>query len=115
MTAIYAFNLEKRQVNQFDIYVNPVIKGRKRYPYVCSLQNKLFDGLTTRIVAFVCRDESIAFDKISVPITISSNKYFVCLNVLATIEESRLQEFVENISDCREALLAAHDALISGI
>lgn len=102
-------------MNQFDIYVNPVIKGRKRYPYVCLLQNKLFDGLTTRIVAFVCSDESIAFDKIGVPITISSNRYFVCLNVIATIEESRLQEFVENISDNREALLAAHDALFTGI
>lgn len=102
-------------MNQFDIYVNPVIKGRKRYPYVCLLQNRLFDGLTTRIVAFVCTDESIAFDKISVPITISSNKYFVCLNVIATIEDNRLQEFVENISDSREALLAAHDALFTGI
>ena len=102
-------------MNQFDIYVNPVVKGRKRYPYVCSLQNKLFDGLTSRIVAFVCSDESIAFDKISVPITISSKKHFVCLNVIATIEESRLQEFVENISDNRESLLAAHDALFTGI
>ena len=81
-------------MNQFDIYVNPIAKGRKRFPYVCSLQNKLFDGLTTRIVAFICSDESIAFDK---------------------IEESRLKEFVENISDNREALLAAHDALFTGI
>ena len=102
-------------MNQFDIFVNPVVKGRKRYPYVCSLQNKLFDGLTSRIVAFVCSNESIAFDKISVPITISSKKYFVCLNVIATIEESRLQDCVENISDNRESLLAAHDALFTGI
>lgn len=102
-------------MNQFDIYVNPITKGRKLYPYVCLLQNKLFDGLTTRIIAFICSDESIAFDKISVPINISSDKYFVCLNVIATIEESRLQEFVENTSDNREALLAAHDALFTGI
>lgn len=102
-------------MEQFDIYLNPVTKARKRYPYVCLLQNKLFDGFATRIVAFVSNDESIAFDKISVPITISSKTYFVCLNVIATIEASRLQEFVENISDNREALLAAHDALFTGI
>jgi len=23
-------------VKQFDIYVNPIAKGRKRYPFVCS-------------------------------------------------------------------------------
>lgn len=102
-------------MKQFDLFVNPIAKGRKVYPYVCSLQNKLFDDMSSRIVAFVCSDESFAFDKISVPIKISSKHYFVCLNVITTIEAHRLKEFVENISDNREALLAAHDALFTGI
>jgi len=102
-------------VEQFDIYLNPIKTGRKRFPYVCLLQNKLFDSFATRIVAFVSSDESISFDKINDPITISSKKFFVCLNLIASIEASRLQEFVENISDNREALLAAHDALFIGI
>ncbi len=55
------------------------------------------------------------FDKISVPITISSKQYFVCLNVIATIESSTLKDYVDNSSENREQLLAAHDALFTGI
>lgn len=102
-------------MDQFDVFVNPMAKSRKSYPYVCSLQNQLFEDMSSRIVAFVCSDESIAFDKISVPIEIASKYYFVCLNVIATIEKNRLEEFVTNVSDYREQLLAAHDALFTGI
>lgn len=102
-------------MNQFDVYVNPIKKGRITYPFVCSLQNRLFNDLSTRIVAFVCNDESIAFDKISVPISIAKQDYFVCLNVVATFENHKLEDFVENISGQREDILAAYDALFTGI
>lgn len=102
-------------MNQFDVFVNPIKKGSATYPFVCLLQNSLFDDLSSRIVAFVCNDESIALDKISVPIRIAGQNYFVCMNVLTTLERQKLEEFVENISGQREDILAAYDALFTGI
>lgn len=102
-------------MNQFDIYANPITKGKKKYPYVCLLQNKLFNDLTSQVVAFITSDESIAFDKVSVPIQLDTNNYFICMNVLATLENSRLNEFVENLSHEREVILSAYDAIFTGI
>lgn len=102
-------------MNQFDIYVNPIAKGKKLYPYVCLLQNKLFDDLSSQVIAFVSCDESIAFDKVSVPINLGSQDYFICMNVLATLENSKLNEFVENVSDSKEDILSAYDILFTGI
>ena len=102
-------------MNQFDIYANPIAKGKKLYPFVCLLQNKLFNDLSSQVIAFVACDESIAFDKVSVQIEIGSQDYFICLNVLATLENSRLNEFVENVSDSREDILSAYDTLFTGI
>lgn len=102
-------------MNQFDIYANPIAKGKKRYPYVCLLQNKLFNGLTSQVIAFVTSDESIAFDKVSVPIQLGTNNYFICMNVIATLENSRLNEFVENLSHARQEILSAYDAIFTGI
>ena len=102
-------------MNQFDIYVNPIKKGRNIYPYICLLQYKLFDDLSSRTIAFVTNDESIAFDIVSVPIKIASQNYFVCLNVIATVESNRLDEFVENVSESRDDILAAYDTLFTGI
>lgn len=102
-------------MNQFDIYANPIAKGKKKYPYVCLLQNKLFNDLTSQVVAFITSDESIAFDKVSVPIQLDTNNYFICMNVLATLENSRLNEFVENLSHEREVILSAYDAIFTGI
>ena len=102
-------------MKQFDIFVNPVAKGEKLYPYVCLLQNKLFGDLSSQVIAFISCDESIAFDKLSVPIVVDSHDYYICLNVLATIENSRLTEFVDNVSDRREDILSAYDTLFTGI
>jgi hypothetical protein len=102
-------------LNQFDVYVNPIVKGRAAYPFVCALQNKLFNDLSSSIVAFICNDESIALDKISVPIRIAGQNYFVCMNVVTTFESHKLVEFVENISGQREDILAAYDAIFTGI
>jgi hypothetical protein len=102
-------------VAQFDIYVNPIERGKKQFPFVCLLQNKLFDDLSSQVIAFVSKDESIAFDKVSVPVSIDQQEYFICLNVLATIESRVLNEFIENVSNKREDILSAYDALFTGI
>lgn len=102
-------------MKQFDVYLNPIAKGRALYPYVCCLQSELLDGLSTRVVCFVTGDATVAFDKVSVPISIDNTDFHLCMNVIATIESNRLSELVCNVIDSRDCIVNAYDALLMGI
>jgi hypothetical protein len=102
-------------MKQFDVYVNPVAKGAALYPYVCSLQSELLDGLSTRVVCFVTHDANIAFDKVSVAVAINGTEYHLCMNVVATIENNRLKDFVCNLSELHNPIVNAYDTLLMGI
>jgi hypothetical protein len=102
-------------MKQFDVFENPIIKGRKAYPFVCCLQNELLQGLSTRVVAFVTSNTSFAFDKVSIPVEIDGQKCFICMNVVATIERNRLVHFVDNVSGSRSDIVNAYDAVLMGI
>ncbi|WP_339724626.1 CcdB family protein [uncultured Paraglaciecola sp.] len=102
-------------MKQFDVYLNPIVKGRALYPYVCCLQSELLDGLFTRVVCFVTDDATVAFDKVSVPISINDTEFHLCMNVMATIESNRLSDLVGNVMDSRDAIVNAYDALLMGI
>lgn len=102
-------------MNQFDVYINPIAKGRVLYPYVCCLQSELLDGLSTKVVCFVTSDPNVAFDKVSVPISIGDTEFHLCMNVMATIESHRLSDLVCNLMDSRGDIVNAYDALFMGI
>lgn len=102
-------------MNQFDVYVNPITKGRALYPYLCCLQSELLDGLSTRVVCFVSNYPEVAFDKVSVPISINGDDFYLCMNVVATIESKRLNDFVCNVIDSRADIVNAYDVLLMGI
>ena len=102
-------------LNQFDVYINPIAKGRSLYPYVCCLQSDLLDGLSTRVICFVTGDPTMAFDKVSVPALIDDTEFYLCMNVVATIESKRLNNLVCNLSDWRSDIVNAYDALLMGI
>jgi hypothetical protein len=102
-------------MKQFDVYLNPIDKGRVLYPYVCCLQSELLDGLSTRVVCFVTSDATVAFDKVSVPISIDNTEFHLCMNVVATFEINRLSDFVCNVIDSRDDIVNAYDALLMGI
>ena len=102
-------------INQFDIYQNPIAKSRKTYPFVCVLQNNIYQGLSSRLVAFVTHDESLVMDRLSVKIEVDTECYFVCINVIFTMESARLKHFIANSSEKRDELLNAYDALFTGI
>jgi hypothetical protein len=102
-------------MHQFDVYENPIPKGKKTFPFVCCIQNDLLHSLSTKVVAFITHSEAYALDKVSVPIMVKGKKYFLCMNVVATIEHKRLDNFVSNISDVRENIVNAYDTILLGI
>ena len=102
-------------MNQFDVFVNPIAKGRALYPFVCCLQSELLYRLSTRVVCFVTNDQTVAFDKVSVPICINNVGYYLCMNVVATIEGNRLNQYVCNVSEARNNIVNSYDALLMGI
>jgi hypothetical protein len=102
-------------MKQFDVYLNPIAKGRALYPYVCCLQSELLHSLSTRVVCFITGDPTVAFDKVSVPICINDTEFHLCMNVVATFEINRLSDFVGNVIDSRDDIVNAYDALLMGI
>ncbi|UTP72284.1 CcdB family protein [Alteromonas sp. LMIT006] len=102
-------------INQFDVFQNPIAKSRADYPYVCVLQNDLYRDLSSCLVAFVTHNETLALERLSVTIKDNSEYYYVSTNVMFTIEASRLNKFMFNVSDQRDELLNAYDALFTGI
>jgi hypothetical protein len=102
-------------MKQFDVYINPIAKGRALYPYVCCLQSELLHSLSTRVVCFVTGDPTVAFDKVSVPICINDTELHLCMNVVATIESNRLSDLVCNVIESRDSIVNAYDALLMGI
>ena len=102
-------------MNQFDIYLNPIKRSSSTYPFVCTLQHNLYEDLSSQVVAFVCNDESLALDKLSVAILIDAKPYFICLNVVATLDVHRLEKLVGNVTSQRDQILSAYDALFTGI
>jgi len=53
-------------MEQFDIFENLILKGRKMSPFVRYLQNKLLYELSIRVVVLVSNNSSFAFDEVSV-------------------------------------------------
>tara|TARA_R110002167_G_scaffold236318_1_gene441502 strand:+ start:79 stop:387 length:309 start_codon:yes stop_codon:yes gene_type:complete len=102
-------------MKHFDVYINPIAKGRVLYPYVCCLQSELLDGLSTRVVCFVTEGSFVAFDKVSLPLAINDTECYLCMNVVATIESNRLSDLVCNVIDWRNDIANAYDALLMGI
>ena len=102
-------------MKQFDIYENPITKGRKTYPFVCCMQSELLHELSTRVVVFVANDATFAFDKVSVPVEINGQNCFLCMNVVATIESSRLVKLLGTVVESRNDIVNAYDAILMGI
>jgi hypothetical protein len=102
-------------LNQFDIYLNPIARSRGDYPFICALQNNLYQQLSTNVFAFVCESEEFVLDRLSAPVSIDGRSYHVCMNMIATFDVNRLEEYVGNIANQRDQILRAYDAMFTGI
>ena len=100
---------------QFDVY---------RYAWrgssvtlVVDLQNKLLEGLSTRLVAplYVLTGKDKPVLRLNPVLEIEGKRYYLGVQGLATVRVKLLGLKVASLEKCRDEIIAAIDFLITGI
>ena len=104
-------------MRQFDVFANPNTHSQGRVPYLVNLQNDLLDKLENVVVAPLRRlddDTGIPVLRLNPVVTVEEVECFVRTQELAAISPRGLGRPVANLSEQREAILAALDLLFTG-
>lgn len=102
---------------QFDVFVNPLPAARAGFPFVVVLQGELADTGRTRVVAFLAPLTQVRNPGMPVMPKVRHNgsDYLVFLPEITNLPVAMLGRPVGDVSDCREAIVAALDRLFLGV
>lgn len=103
---------------QFDVYPNPQIQARDRYPFVVNIQSALLDGLPSRLViplSSVGMQASSLPKRLVIEANILGRKLTLMPQLAAPVPTDRLSKPVANIAAMQFDIVSALDAVISGI
>lgn len=109
--------LGKRHMAQYDVFLNPSASASDGIPYVVVIQSDLLDALATRLTIPLA---DIEFDG-KVPttlcptITVKAQRLRALAHYAAPLPTKLLRHPVDNIATQASALVAALDAVLSGI
>lgn len=102
---------------QFDVFVNPVSRARRAYPYVVVLQSDVADTGRDRIVAPLVpktRMPGVA-GRLMPQVRVSDVDHVLVVQNLAGIDAGELRELRGQLAPYREAIFAALDYLFLGV
>lgn len=103
---------------QYAIYPNPSAKSRDEYPYLVDIQSDLLSGLSTRLVAplapFTGGNTAIP-QRLCPSILVTGTQYTVLAHLAAPVLKAHLKHPVDNASSHAHAIVAALDAVLSGL
>lgn len=102
---------------QFDVFVNPVPRARRAYPYVVVLQSDVADTGRERIVApLVPKARMVGSAGRLMPhVRVSDVDHVLLVHTLAGIDAGELRELRGHLVPYREAIVAALDYLFLGV
>ena len=103
---------------QFDIYPNPSARMRDSYPYVVDIQSSLLSSLATRMVAplAVTQLQANALPQRLCPLISVQNQWLMLVPFeAAPLEKRLLKSKVASARHRADAIIAAMDAVISGV
>jgi toxin CcdB len=102
---------------QYDVYANPSSSGSSGIPYVVVIQSDLLDALSTRLTVPLALPE----DSAKVPLalcpamTVKGQRLYALAHFAAPLPAKALRQPVDNVAGQAHALVAAIDAVLSGI
>jgi toxin CcdB len=104
-------------VAQFDVFVNPVSRARRAYPYVVLLQSDVADTGRERIVAPLVPKARIGgtAGRLMPHVRVSDIDHVLLVHALAGIDAGELRELRGQLTPYREAIVAALDYLFLGV
>lgn len=102
---------------QYDVFPNPSRSGADRIPYVVVIQSDLLDGLATRLTMPLA--EPAASGKVPTvlcpTIRVNGRRLNALAHYAAPLPAQLLRRPVDNVAAQASALVAAVDAVLSGI
>jgi toxin CcdB len=102
-------------IRQFDIFPNPVRRGREHKPFVMSLQHRNLDHLHTRVVAPLIVEIRATLSALNPIFVIDGQRVFLDPADLGTMEVRLLRKPVANLESERYRIRGALDLLLTGI
>ena len=103
---------------QFDVYANPSPRMRDVYPYVVDVQSGLLSALATRMVVPLSVTNLAAKDLPSrlCPVFMVNDKSWMLVPFeAAPLDKRLLKAEIASIRDHADEIIAAMDAVLSGI
>ncbi len=103
---------------QFDVFANPSARSRDFYPYVMDIQSDLLSSLPTRMVVplAVTSLPSQALPKRLCPlVTVNGQTLMLVPFEAAPLDKRLLKTQVINLSPRADEVIAALDAVLSGV
>ncbi len=103
---------------QFDVYPNPSPRMRDAYPYVVDLQSDVLGALPTRLVAPLSRSRLSAEQmprRLSPVFEVKGERLMLVAFEAAPLDKRLLRKKVSSLKDGANELVAAMDAVLSGV
>ena len=101
---------------QFDVFVNPSVRGRHLRPFIVVIQSGFLADFRTRvIVPLVPKKEIKPIPRLNPVITIEDKEFYFHPVELAHIPRELLRDHVANLEPQRDSLVAAIDLVFTGI
>ncbi|HEY0985466.1 MAG TPA: CcdB family protein [Kofleriaceae bacterium] len=102
---------------QFDVFVNPISRARRAYPYVVVLQSDLAETGLERIVAPLVPKARLpgTIGRVTPHVRISDVDHVLLVPSLTAIEAKDLRELRGKLVAYRDEIVAAIDYLFLGV
>jgi toxin CcdB len=104
-------------IRQFDVVTNPDPLETDHRPYLINLQSDLVSELTSTVVApLVPRDLMRGAQRLNPVVIVGGAEFWLATHELFAIDRRMLsRETIANLSDDRDAIIAALDIVFTGI
>jgi toxin CcdB len=104
-------------IRQFDVVVNPDPLETAHRPYLINLQSDLISELRSIVVApLVPREQMKGAQRLNPVVTVEGSEYWLATHELFAIDQRMLNHTpVANLSNDRDAIIAALDIVFTGI
>jgi toxin CcdB len=104
-------------IRQFDVVTNPDPLETDYRPYLINLQSDLVSELTSTVVApLVPRDLMKGAQRLNPVVTVDGAEFWLATHELFAIDRRMLSSgTIANLSDDRDAIIAALDIVFTGI
>ncbi len=102
---------------QFDVYRNPSMRSNAFWPYYLILQHDYFDTLATRVIVPLVAADALTLTqrRVTPAIMVNGTEHYVFMPAMTFLEARKIdrRDFVVNLADSRNEILAAIDAIVT--